>query len=273
MASDGCGSDLGGASWKLSSRTIRQPLEALYRTTLPFSSCARWPKCRRVWSAIVVALACVTGSAKSASMERSALAEMLCRSPTASRRCLDPGVVFSIAVPIASTCDRTPGPASRLRVSSSRAPVGPSATRTKVPCCHPGLVVSSSTATVVAGWQHEQCYYSSSCVALLFSVASSRPLVHHQTYPIPLFVHDSALPVYDLSSASTVTPLGPAATPPLESSVFTSRPLGTAPANHSTLSKSRAGDRRHQSRHPATTTINQDNHDKIKIYRRQSAEE
>lgn len=197
--------------------------------------------------------------------------KMLCRSPTAARRCLDPGVAFSIAVSIASTCDRTPGPASRLRVSSSRAPAGPSATRTKVPCCHPGLVVSSSTAAV-AGWQHEQCYYSSSCVALLFSVASSRPLTHHQTYPIPLLAHDSALPVHDPYPASTVASLG-SATPPLESSIFTSRPLGTAPANHSTLSKSRADDRRHQSRHPATTTINQDNHDKIKIYRRQSAEE
>ena len=74
MASDGCGSDLGGASWKLSSRTVHQPLEAPYSTLLPFS-CARWPKCRRVWSAIVVALAWVTGSAKSANVERSALAE------------------------------------------------------------------------------------------------------------------------------------------------------------------------------------------------------
>lgn len=33
MASDGCGSDLGGASWKLSSRTVHQALEALYSTT------------------------------------------------------------------------------------------------------------------------------------------------------------------------------------------------------------------------------------------------
>ena len=116
-----------------------------------------------------------------------------------------------------------------------------------------------------------QCYYSSSCVALLFSIASSRPLTYHQKHPIPFFVHELALPIHEPCIASTGTP--PCSATHTSPRVFTSRPLGTAPANHSTLSKSRADDRRHQSRHPATTTINQDNHDKIKIYRRQSAEE
>ena len=42
VASDGCGSDLGG---KLSSRTVRQPLEALYNIILAFSR-VTWPQCR-----------------------------------------------------------------------------------------------------------------------------------------------------------------------------------------------------------------------------------
>ena len=104
----------------------------------------------------------------------------------------------------------------------------------------------------------------------MFLVASFRLLTYHQTYPIPLFVHDLAFPIHHPGSASTGTPPC-SATPPR---VFTSRPLGTAPANHSTLSKSHANNRRHRSRHPATTTINQDNHDHVnKIYRRYSAQE
>lgn len=113
-----------------------------------------------------------------------------------------------------------------------------------------------------------QCYYSSPCVALLLSVASSRPLTYYQTHPIPFFVHDLALLIHEPCIASTGTPPCSARhTPPR---VFTSRPLGTAPANHSTLSKSHANSRRHRSRHPATTIINQ-GHVK-KIYRRSFAQ-
>jgi hypothetical protein len=69
---------------------------------------------------ILVAFACVSGSAKNASVEKAGVAERLrvasfsisrwlCALvvlPTGFRRWLDPRVACSIAVPIASTCDR-----------------------------------------------------------------------------------------------------------------------------------------------------------------------
>lgn len=51
--------------------------------------------------------------------------------------------------PHAFTTDRVPGPASPPLAASTRTPAGPRATCNQVPCCQPGLVVSSSTAQLV----------------------------------------------------------------------------------------------------------------------------
>jgi hypothetical protein len=121
--------------------------------------------------------------------------------------------------------------------SSSLTPAGPSATRTKVPCCHPGLVVSSSTP---------RFSWIAAVVVLLFlilccpilALASSRPLTSDTTKHIrtltTLFVHDFAFRIHGAALLCQRWTPPCSATPP-SPKVFTSRPLGTAPANHSTL--------------------------------------
>jgi len=152
---------------------------------------------------------------------------MLCCLPTGFRRRLDPRVVCSIAVPIACICDRCAGPSSH---PVREHPPGQVPHVPKYPAASPALVVSSSTARC--------CWLA--VVALLFLTLCcptlgcffSPALTYHQTHPSPdhppytitLFrprIYDAA------THRQHQTPPSP--------KVFTSRPLGTAPANHPTL--------------------------------------
>lgn len=157
-------------------------------------------------SAFLVAFACKTGSAKSANVDMSALAER-----TLSR--------------CSVICPRLPGDAS-IRESHSRswcpiallaiAELGQhhvqlvSGRRAKChtyqePCCHPGLVVSSSTA---------RCSWVAVVVVLLFlnlyspilAVASSCSLTYHQIHPDPYHPpHTTSLSPYTTLPCSAST--------------------------------------------------------------------
>lgn len=141
--------------------------------------------------------------------------------------------------------------------SSSRAPTGPSATRTKVPCCHPGLVVSSSTA---------RCSWVAAVVVLLFlilccpilALASSHPLTYHQTQTHPSPYHSP----YTTSPSRYTTLPGSASTghrlvlPRLPPQSLHVPPAWDCACKPLDPSKSHASNRRHRIRDPATTQYN-----------------
>jgi hypothetical protein len=189
----------------------------------------------------LVAFACVSGSAKSANVERAGLAEStLSRCSVFAHGFPEKARSGSYVLDRCADCVCLRSLCWAIITFSSRAPAGPSATRTNVPCCQPGLVVSSSTARC--------CWLA--VVALLFLTLCcptlgcffSPALTYHQTHPSPDHPPYTTSP----SSAHEYTTLRYTASTRHRPSPKSSRParLGTAPANHP--SKSHASDRRHQ---------------------------